>query len=144
MSVARVRLIVAAVLFFGWLCWLGYLAFTKTTPVIVSRSQVMAANRFVVADPGRDIGRHGLALLVAQQQVIAVLVKGQPGIGARRHHLDRCAHRFLRYDAIAQPELLCKPFEPSPHISVAIQIQSPSPVFPWGSSERLEKKILPL
>ena len=49
MTVARVRLLVAAVLFFGWLCWLGYLAFTKTSPVVVSRSQVMAANRYVVA-----------------------------------------------------------------------------------------------
>ena len=49
MSVARARLLVTAVLFFGWLGWLAYLAFTQTTPVVVSRSQVMAADRFVVA-----------------------------------------------------------------------------------------------
>jgi hypothetical protein len=54
MSVARIRLIVAAVLFFGWLSWLGYLAFAKTTPVIVSRSQVMAASRYVVAEVSLD------------------------------------------------------------------------------------------
>lgn len=54
MSVARVRLLVAAVLFAGWLCWLGYLAFAKTTPVIVSHSQAMAASRFVVAEVSLD------------------------------------------------------------------------------------------
>lgn len=48
MSAARARLAVAAVLFFGWLCWLGYLAWFKTTPVVVSRSQMMTATRFVV------------------------------------------------------------------------------------------------
>jgi hypothetical protein len=48
MTVARTRLLVAAVVFVGWLCWLGYLAAYKTRPVVVSRSQVMAADRFVV------------------------------------------------------------------------------------------------
>ena len=41
MTVARVRLLLAAVLFFGWLGWLAYLAYFKTHPVVVSRSQVM-------------------------------------------------------------------------------------------------------
>ncbi len=50
MTVARARLAIAAVLFFGWLGWLGYLAFTQTNPVIVSRSQAMAADRFVVGE----------------------------------------------------------------------------------------------
>lgn len=50
MTVARARLLVAAVLFFGWLCWLGYLAAYKTRPVVVSRSQAMAATRFVVGE----------------------------------------------------------------------------------------------
>jgi hypothetical protein len=50
MTVARARLLVAAVLFVGWLCWLGYLAWFKTNPVMVSHSQVMAATRFVVAE----------------------------------------------------------------------------------------------
>lgn len=50
MSPARLRLLAAAVLFFGWLCWLGYLAATKTRPLVVSHSQVMAADRFVSAE----------------------------------------------------------------------------------------------
>jgi hypothetical protein len=54
MTVARARLLIAAVLFFGWLCWLGYLAFTQTNPVVVSRSQVMAADRFIVGEVSLD------------------------------------------------------------------------------------------
>jgi hypothetical protein len=54
MTVARARLLVAAVLFFGWLCWLGYLAWFKTNPVVVSHSQVMAATRFVVGEVHLD------------------------------------------------------------------------------------------
>ena len=50
MTAARARLVMAAVLFVGWLGWLGYLAATKTNPVVVSRSQMMAATRFVVAE----------------------------------------------------------------------------------------------
>jgi hypothetical protein len=44
------RLIIPALLFGGWLGWLAYLAATKTNPVVVSRSQIMAADRFVVAE----------------------------------------------------------------------------------------------
>jgi hypothetical protein len=54
MTVARVRLLIAAILFFGWLCWLGYLAFTQTNPVVLSRSQAMAADRFVVGEVTTD------------------------------------------------------------------------------------------
>ena len=36
--------------------------------------------RLVVGNPGGDVGGHGPAFLVAQQQVIAVLVEGQLGI----------------------------------------------------------------
>ncbi|HEX3148292.1 MAG TPA: hypothetical protein VHR66_09410 [Gemmataceae bacterium] len=50
MSIARVRLVVAAAAFVGWLGWLGYLAASKTNPTVVSHSQVMAATRFVVAE----------------------------------------------------------------------------------------------
>jgi hypothetical protein len=46
----RVGLIVTAILFVGWLGFLAYLAATKTDPVIVSRSQVMAATHFVLAE----------------------------------------------------------------------------------------------
>lgn len=54
MTVARARLLITAVLFFGWLGWLGYLAFTQTNPVVVSHSQVMAADRFVVGEVSLD------------------------------------------------------------------------------------------
>jgi hypothetical protein len=54
MRPARIRLFVAAALLIGWLVWLAYLAATKTNPVVVSRSQVMAANHFVLADVIRD------------------------------------------------------------------------------------------
>jgi len=54
MKVARARLVIAAVLFFGWLGWLGYLALTQTTPVVVSRSQAMEADRFVVGEVTLD------------------------------------------------------------------------------------------
>jgi hypothetical protein len=50
MKPARIRLVIAALLFFGWLGWLGYLAWFKTNPVVVSHSQVMAATNFVVAE----------------------------------------------------------------------------------------------
>jgi hypothetical protein len=46
---SRIFLFVSGGLFVTWLCWLGYLAATKTNPVIVSRSQVMASAHFVVA-----------------------------------------------------------------------------------------------
>jgi len=54
MRAARIRLAIAAVVFFGWLGWLGYLAANKTRPVVVSHSQIMAANRFVVAEVTLD------------------------------------------------------------------------------------------
>jgi hypothetical protein len=52
------RLIVPLALLIGWLCWLGYLAATKTNPVVVSRSQVMAATYFVLADVTRNPQGH--------------------------------------------------------------------------------------
>ena len=54
MTGPRTRLIVAAALLVGWLSWLAYLAATKTNPVVVSRSQVMAATHFVLANVTRD------------------------------------------------------------------------------------------
>jgi hypothetical protein len=61
---SRIFVFVSGGLFVAWLCWLGYLAATKTNPVIVSRSQVMASTHFVVAtvtidpqsgQPDRDV-----------------------------------------------------------------------------------------
>lgn len=54
MTAARVRLIAAAVLFAGWLGWLGaavYQArYAPKPPVVVSRAQLTAATHLVVAD----------------------------------------------------------------------------------------------
>jgi len=54
MKRSRILMLVSGTLFVGWLCWLGYLAATKTNPVIVSRSQVMASTHFVVATVAID------------------------------------------------------------------------------------------
>ena len=54
MKVARIRLIVAAVAFIGWLLYLGYLALGHATPVIVSRSQVLIATHFIKAELSVD------------------------------------------------------------------------------------------
>lgn len=54
MTGARIRLLVAAGLFAGWLGWLAYLATYKTHPIVVSRSQVMASSNFVVAEVRLD------------------------------------------------------------------------------------------
>jgi hypothetical protein len=65
MTVARARLLIAAVLFFGWLGWLAYLALTQTNPVVVSHSQVMAADRFVVGEVSLDPSTGALGKTVA-------------------------------------------------------------------------------
>jgi hypothetical protein len=49
MKKSRAFLIVTALAFSGWLAWLGFLAFSKAKPVVVSRSQVLASTHFVVA-----------------------------------------------------------------------------------------------
>jgi hypothetical protein len=54
MKPGHIRLLLAGALLVAWLGWLGYLAATKTDPVVVSRSQVMAANHFVLADVTRN------------------------------------------------------------------------------------------
>lgn len=48
MSFARIRLIVAALLFFSWLAWLGVAVSQKGTVQIVSSAQLTAATHIVV------------------------------------------------------------------------------------------------
>lgn len=50
MSFARLRLVVAAAAFLGWLGWLGHAVLNKGTVQIVSRAQLTAATYLVVAD----------------------------------------------------------------------------------------------
>jgi hypothetical protein len=54
MKVPKLRLLIAGLFFFGWIGWLTYLAFNKTSPVVISRSQVMVATHFVLADIAID------------------------------------------------------------------------------------------
>ena len=49
MTLLRARLLVAAVLFAGWLAYLGYAAATKSRGPVVSRAQLAAASAAVVA-----------------------------------------------------------------------------------------------
>jgi hypothetical protein len=49
MERARLRLLIAAVLFVGWLGWLAYLAATGTHSVVLSRPQLLVADAVIVA-----------------------------------------------------------------------------------------------
>ena len=48
MSFARIRLFIAAMLFFGWLAWLGVAVSQKGTVQIISSAQLTAATHVVV------------------------------------------------------------------------------------------------
>jgi len=50
MSAPKVRLLVTAALFLAWIGWLGYLAATTTKPEVISRSQFLVCDLFVIAD----------------------------------------------------------------------------------------------
>ncbi len=50
MKFRKFRLLIAGLFFFAWLGWLAYLAFNKNSPVVISRSQVMVAQYFVLAE----------------------------------------------------------------------------------------------
>ncbi|OWK35935.1 hypothetical protein [Fimbriiglobus ruber] len=49
MSFARLRLILAAALFLGWIAWLGYAVSQKGRVAVISRGQLTAATHLVVA-----------------------------------------------------------------------------------------------
>lgn len=46
----RIRLVVAAVLFFGWIAWLSYAAVSKSRGPVVSRAQAAATTHPVIAE----------------------------------------------------------------------------------------------
>ncbi len=54
MTAARVRLLLAALLFCAWIGWLAYLAATTTHPVVLSRPQFLDAKLDVVAEVRRN------------------------------------------------------------------------------------------
>ena len=74
----RVRLLVAAALFVGWLGWLGFTAVTKSRAPVVSRAQAAGADAVVVAD--LTAGEDGAPAAVAT--VIESLREGGPAAGS--------------------------------------------------------------
>jgi hypothetical protein len=58
MTFARIRLVVAAALFFGWLAWLGTAVLQRGSVPLVSRAQVTGATHVVVA--AVKVGANGL------------------------------------------------------------------------------------
>jgi hypothetical protein len=54
MTAARIRFAIFVLLFSGWIGYLTYLAATKANPVIVSRSQMLAATHFVLVEVELD------------------------------------------------------------------------------------------
>jgi hypothetical protein len=54
MKPSRVRLLVCALLFVGWIGWLVYLSATTTRPVVLSRPQFLASGLWVLADVHAD------------------------------------------------------------------------------------------
>ena len=54
MKAARLKLIIAGVLLFGWLGYLLFLVLFERDPVVLSRSQIMASTHFVLADVNPD------------------------------------------------------------------------------------------
>ena len=54
MTLARLRLVLAALLFVGWLSWLGYAVSWRASVPIVSRGQLAGATHLVVVDVSAD------------------------------------------------------------------------------------------
>lgn len=54
MTAARLRLLIAAGLFCGWLGYLGYLALGHTRPPVLSHAQMLVATHFVKAEVALD------------------------------------------------------------------------------------------
>ena len=76
MTLARIRLIVFAAAFVGWLAWLGYAVTQRGTAPIVSRAQLIGATDLIVA--GVTTGRDGTP---ATQVTVREAVRGGDGIG---------------------------------------------------------------
>lgn len=77
MNGAKLRLVVAATLFVGWLVWLGYTAAAKNRGPVVSHVQAAAAAHAVVAELKADAeGKPALEVKVTES-----LVPGSPAAG---------------------------------------------------------------
>jgi hypothetical protein len=71
----RVRLVVAAVLFAGWVLYLGFLAATTTQPRVLSRPQFLVSDLYVIADVGGDAEN--------PSDTVTVVEAGGPGAGRK-------------------------------------------------------------
>jgi hypothetical protein len=76
MSFAKLRLIVATLLFAGWLGWLGYAVYNKGTVQIVSRAQLTGASHWVLAEV--SVGDDGVP---KPKVVVKQVLKGEPITG---------------------------------------------------------------
>jgi hypothetical protein len=76
----RLRFILAAALFLGWMCWLGYAALSKNRGPIVSHAQAAGATQAVVAD--LTDGANGKPSQFAT--VVEPLMPGSPAAGTRQ------------------------------------------------------------
>src|SRR5438105_1295135 len=76
MSFAKLRLLVAFLLFAGWLGWLGYAVSQKGTVQIVSRAQLTAATDWVIAEVTLNADGTPSAKVMVKQ-----VLKGTPANG---------------------------------------------------------------
>jgi hypothetical protein len=75
-------LLVAVVLFVGWVSWLGYLALTTSQPEVLSRPQFLASQLDIVADVSGDEAGPQAAVTVEQVLWHAQEVPA-PAVGAK-------------------------------------------------------------
>lgn len=87
----RVRLVLAAVLFLGWMTWLGYAALVKSRGPVISTAQAAATAFPVVAE--LSAGPDGKP--VAAVKVVESLKQGWPAVGTELHVVNLAeAHGF--------------------------------------------------
>ncbi len=94
MRAAVVRLVLASVLFVGWIGYLAYLVFTASNPVVLSRPQLLVADLTVLARI--DDPKSKTAVI---EEVFRVRDGAAPKVGdtITVHNLDQC-HRLPHDD----------------------------------------------
>lgn len=75
-------LVVAALLFAGWMAWLGYLALTTTRPEVLSRPQFLASEVDVIAEVTGDTEAANATVTVKEVLWHAGDVKNPPALEA--------------------------------------------------------------
>jgi hypothetical protein len=61
---ARLRLMIAALAFTGWIAWLAYLAATAVRPIVLSRPQFLVSTLDVIAEVGGDPQKPDSAVII--------------------------------------------------------------------------------